>query len=203
MSNFHNNVRNYWQNRSKNEKFLWSGMTELNCNLIDYYLEGLDIYQGSILDLGAIAKHLSERFNVTAVDYIGDYVCALPNWITGICCDLRDFRINQKFDVILLFGILNYLKDDLAVDLLDRCRGMLKDNGTILVKHQCSRSSEDVVIEKFSEELGDHYNAIYRSVDKELGFYSKIGNISVHDPYSSEYNRWLDTFFKLFVIRAL
>lgn len=194
-------VKQWWRKRASRDNFIWSGMTKLNCDLISSLVNE----ESKILDLGAgdceISRFLSKRgHSVTAVDYVLEHIKGLPPEIRGIGSDLKDFFINEFFDVILLFGVMTYVVgDEEAKDLYSRCSEMLGPGGVLLIKHQSSLTGSDKLVDNYSKELDSRYVGVYRTIDRDVSMLRECGlDVKVTDPYPSGWNKWPDTAFKLF-----
>jgi SAM-dependent methyltransferase len=163
-----------------------------------------------LLDLGAGTCHLSIRLSpfakeILAVDYIEDFLAMqnLPDNITTIVSDISEFETTGTFDIILLFGVLNYFFEDSEVlALYEKCKSLLNRNGVLIVKHQCGTKKNEL-IDHYSEELESGYLALYRHVDLDSLLLEKVFNdVEVVDVYPPRLNRWDNTHFHAFVCRT-
>lgn len=122
-----------------------------------------------VLDLGcgtcALANALAERgtVRVHAVDkYAGmlEFAQQRPNLTTEVA-DAVSYDSSQKYDAILLFGVINSIPD--AVDrhrMYTSLSKMLRPAGKLILKSQFG-VSEEVVVDAFSSDLGMDYAAVY------------------------------------------
>lgn len=103
---------------------------------------------------------------------------------------------NERFDLITCFGVIQYLNSKEALDFYKSFYPLLKKNGKIIVKNQFG-VQEDVIIDKFSEELQSMYYAEYRAIEHEKELMAAAGfkNFAVVDIYPPECNRWNNTHF--------
>lgn len=159
----------------------------------------------TLLDLGSgtglLINHLTEDFkSITAIEkYSGfsKFIKKTPQ-INIINDDLLDLSLNtsKKFDIISLFGVMNYFDFQEASFLYKKSINFLKEDGILVVKNQMG-INEDIIINGFSEELQTNYYSEYRHIDKEISLIKNIGltNIKVIDIYPPEYNRWDNTHF--------
>jgi SAM-dependent methyltransferase len=164
----------------------------------------------TVLDLGAGTCHLSIRLSpyakeIIAVDFIEDFLAKqnLPSNIRTVVSDIGEFETTDTFDIILLFGVLNYFfEDNEVLSLYEKCRSLLNHNGVLIVKHQCGIRKNEL-IDHYSEELESNYLALYRHVDLDFLLLGKIFNdVQMIDVYPPRLNRWENTHFYCFVCRA-
>ncbi len=173
---------------------------------LDYALARSHITAESrVLDLGAGTCTLSallesEVASVLAVDKYQDFLKHAPKTkkFSTQCADVTEFRSSDTFDLILLFGVVNFLTVDEETELYQRCLAMLDSGGTFIVKNQCS-VSEELVVDKFSEELNSHYHARYPAFQRQYEQLSRLFSVTAVDIYPPEINRWEDTHFYAFV----
>lgn len=103
----------------------------------------------SLLDIGCgngrFACELSEHFShVTAIDgYRGIHPTYLRNNITFIHSNFSDFKTDEVFDAMLLFGTF-YLLITVMPDLLRKCASMLSDNGVIIIVDDKKRNTKEL-----------------------------------------------------------
>jgi SAM-dependent methyltransferase len=175
---------------------------------IDVALVSQHLHENSlILDLGAGTCTLSKELlplarRVVAVEKFPDFLAAAgdPPNLDKVCCDVTEFETTDIFDAILLFGVANFLTPEEEHALYSRCRQMLRPQGVFIVKHQCG-TQDEVIIDRFSQELGTHYHARYPSLAKCIARLSELFAVEVIDIYPPAINRWSDTHFYAFVCR--
>lgn len=127
--------------------------------------------------------------------------CSKSPKVETVESDLTEFIDNRKYDVILLFGIMNYFNDEEVETIYNNCFNMLKDDGVIIVKH-ASGVREDVIINKYSEQIGDWYHAIYRHVDRDNLLIQQSGFKAIMvDIYPERLNPWENTHYYAFVAK--
>jgi len=159
-----------------------------------------------VLDLGCgtglISKSIVDNIgHIVAVDFVKDFIERINHEkITTIHSDLLSFQQNEKFDVILLFGVFNYFEINDVEIICKKIQKMLKKDGTIIIKHQCGRSKK-VIIDKFSEELNHHYHAVYRELDSEVKNLEKFFHVEIVNIYPKELNKWNDTHHYAFICK--
>lgn len=164
------------------------------------------VHQGSIiLDLGAGTCTLSSAFldraeKIVAVDKFSDFFNLAPKHpkLETHCSDIMDFRCNELFDVILLFGVVNFINSEEEKALYQSCYSMLKNDGAFIVKNQCG-IHEEIIVDKYSEQLKSDYHARYPFVETQKDMLSKLFEVEQLDIYPKEINIWKDTHFYAFV----
>jgi hypothetical protein len=124
------------------------------------------------------------------------------NRITVINEDLITFNTDQVFDLVSIFGVMNFFNIDEATSIYTKVLNFLHDDGSLIIKHQMG-VDEDIVVTGYSEELGTDYYSEYRQVDNEIKLLTSIGfaNIEKIDIYPEEYNRWDNTHFYALICR--
>lgn len=110
--------------------------------------------------------------------------------------DMFDYKTDEKFDIITLFGIMHYVSLEESKIIYQNMYKFLKPGGKLLVKQQFG-IKEDVIINGYSEELKRDYYSEYRYLPKELEIIKNTGykNIKTIDIYPPEANRWDNTHF--------
>ena len=163
----------------------------------------------TLLDLGAgtglLVNHLVDNFaSITAVEKyenFSKYIVQSPK-TQVVNEDLLVFNTNKKFDIVSLFGVMNYFNEIEAKFIYHKIIGFIKDQGTLVIKNQMG-VNEDVLIDGYSEELGTQYYSQYRQIDKEIQLLKQIGFTEIEkiDIYPPEFNRWDNTHFYALVCK--
>jgi 2-polyprenyl-3-methyl-5-hydroxy-6-metoxy-1,4-benzoquinol methylase len=176
---------------------------------LDYEVSLIKKYippMGRILDLGCGTCTLTNLLTpfasyIRGVEKQQDFLrfCTLgPNSET-VVADVASYKDNHQYDVILIFGVLNYIFDDDEVrKIYQNCANMLAPNGHLIVKHQ-SGVDESVEINKFSEDIGANYLALYRQKERDEGLLKEFFNVETIDIYPPKMNRWTNTHFYAYV----
>ena len=157
----------------------------------------------SLLDLGAgtgllINNLINDFKKIVAIEKYPEFskfIIKSPN-LKVINTDLLELEIDDNFDYVSLFGVMNYFNREEASIIYKKAFSFLKNNGKLIVKHQMG-IHKDVVINGFSEELQTDYYSEYRWIEKEIVLLKDIGfkAIEIIDIYPEEYNRWDNTHF--------
>ncbi len=157
----------------------------------------------TLLDLGSgtglLINHLIDDFaEITAVEkYKGfsKFIERSPK-VEIVNENLLLFETKKKYDIVSLFGVMNYFNTEEAKRIYQKTLKFLKDNGMLVIKNQMGIYG-DVLVNGYSEELGAQYYSHYRQVDKEIELLQEIGFAEIEkiDIYPAEFNRWENTHF--------
>lgn len=168
-------------------------------------IESLLSADSKVLDLGcgtgAVTNRIADKVQeICAVDKQAgflEHITRSPG-VRTVQSDVLGFFDTQRYDMILLFGVMNYFSEREAEEIYANCSAMLSDGGTLLVKHACG-VQDTVVVDQYSEEIQDHYHAVYRHVDIEQRLLCKQFKVEKVDIYPDHLNRWENTHFYAFV----
>lgn len=159
--------------------------------------------ESSLLDLGAgtglLINNLTANFKeIVAVEKyknFSDFIEKLDN-VTVINEDILNFNIDKKFDLVTIFGVMNFFNYHEASKIYSKAYRFIKTDGKLIVKHQMG-INEDVIVNGHSEELNTYYFSHYRQIDKEVELLKQTGfsRVEIIDIYPSEFNRWENTHF--------
>lgn len=116
---------------------------------------------------------------------------------------IQEFATDLRFDVISMFGIMQYFDENEAKSVYVKYKQFLKAHGILAIKQQFG-IEEDVVIESYSEAMKRTYYSNYRKLDKEINLLSQAGfdAIQTYDIYPAELNRWPNTHYYVIVARV-
>jgi len=196
---FYESVRTFWEKRSSPQDYLWNPRREEKRTFVRNYIHKGDV----VLDLGCGDGDIS-RFSaamasrVVAVDYVNALDEPLPN-VSFVKSDLRGYQTLEKFDVILMLGLSPYFQDDDLRSMYAKARSWLRPGGRLLLEHQSTVTHHEKLVNGYSDQLKEHYCALYRPVEKDLEFLSKAGFSVAHRPFGAQ--KWPDTAFFSFVCR--
>lgn len=173
-------------------------------DFLDKNVEWLDIGAGTGLLINELCEYVQA---VVAVEPFLEFSAFIKKTkaITVINETYADYIQNnpaKRFDLITCFGLCNYLDTNEARKFYAMLYPLLKAGGKIIIKNQFG-VCEDVIIDKFSEELQSMYYSEYRTVEHEKALMADAGfkNFAVTDIYPPECNRWDNTHF--FAIAAV
>jgi HAD superfamily phosphoserine phosphatase-like hydrolase len=187
---------------TRNKSFDFS---EYDVNFVKKYAS----QQKGLLDLGAgtglLINNLTNDFSrIVAVERnegLTRFIQRAPN-VEVIVDDILCFQTNEKFDVITVFGVMNFFNEVEAIKIYLKIKSFIKATGVFIVKHQMG-IHQNVVVDGFSEELQENYFSEYRKHTREIELISNLGFdvIEVVDIYPSEFNRWENTHFYALVCK--
>ena len=138
---------------------------------------------------------------IKAVDKFGDFFqfCKKTPKLKTVEMDLVNFEDSQKYDMVLLIGIMHFINEDERKIIYRKAFKYLKNNGIVYIRHQCG-VSKDVDIDKYSEKIGDNYVAKYLELNKETSMLQKIfKKVKVVDIFPERLNPWPDTHYYAFI----
>ncbi len=166
-----------------------------------------DQAQATWLELGAgtglMTNHLTDHFKeIVAVEKYPEFskfINESPN-LTVVNEDILLMEPSEKFDLVTLFGVMNFFNIDEASKVYKAVSQTVKPGGRLIVKHAMG-VSKDVLVDGVSSELQQYYFSEYRHVDKEISLLESHGfkledNIDI---YPDEFNRWTETRYRALV----
>lgn len=128
---------------------------------------GVD-YSESLLEL---AKQGCEREGVPIGRY--EFICADFQHIINL---LPERHIKDKFDVILINGVLMYINDKDLLNCIGNVGALLKENGLFYVKESIACGKRLTLKHVYSDELSSYYSAIYRSAAEYEMLLNQMGD---------------------------
>ena len=156
-----------------------------------------------ILDLGSgTGLIVNKIFNcVKSIDCVepfkafSDHIIKNKN-VSVNNINLLEFKTDKKYDLISIFGLIQYFNLEETKEIYNNCLKWLKKGGKIIIKNQFG-IYDDVLVEGYSEEQKTDYFSQYRHIKKEIELLKNIGfkNIETFDIYPPEANRWNNTHF--------
>jgi cyclopropane fatty-acyl-phospholipid synthase-like methyltransferase len=122
----------------------------------------------------------------------------LPSKTQYVVSDILEYQPDRLFDVVIIFGVVNFITAAESVVLYARIFSMLKAGGRLIVKHACG-VHEEVVVDTHSEVIGSRYNARYPKLEDEVQRLRTNYDVKVVDIYPPAINKWENTHFYAFV----
>lgn len=165
----------------------------------------------SLLDLGAGTGQLTKAIEKNIPIKKRILVEKNPSFIRQILLDgkvdlvnedILEFckRNNNKYDIILLFGVINSINKENTYKIYEYLLNMMKKDSILIIKHQCG-IEEEVIIDNFSKELTTLYTARYPYHKDEHQFLEDIFNVEIHDIYPKKLNKFVNTHFFSYVCK--
>lgn len=152
-----------------------------------------------ILDLACgtcyITNELVEEVKyIKAVDKFSGFLkyCKKVNNLETVENDLLEFKDKKKYDIILLIGIMMFFNDQETKKIYRNCSRLLSDGGVVIIRQQFG-VKDDVIINKFSKDIGSQYFSYYRNLKKEAGILKNFFNVKVIDIFPKKMNAWANT----------
>lgn len=176
-----------------------SDFSHLDSNFILNYADEntsiLDLASGSGLILNRIYDKVKHITAVEAFEQFSKFISKTPKIII-INQDIAGFSTNECFDLITMFGIVQYFNEAEITEIYRKYMKNMRIDGKLIIKNQFG-IKDDVLVSGYSEELKKNYYSQYRHIDKETKILASIGykNIEVIDIYPPECNRWENTHF--------
>ena len=183
----------FWSNRALMRESRWTTINflEFEKTLIQGFLPPKPI---SILDLGSGSGQLSK-----AVKRPNDKLIAVDKQVNFkrffdvqnskfIECDVIEYKFNTQVDLILLFGVINYLTNKEITELFNNILNSPFPNFQLIIKAQFALG-KDFELDKFSDALNFQYSARYPNFDSFLKTLSILAkDIDIID-YPSEFQQ--------------
>lgn len=184
-----------------------------------YHLNGRDEYDynflkqfinsnSSILDLGCGTGILEEKLSATAkyilaIDKYKEFIdkAFKANNIEYLVKEITTIDIEKIFDLIIMFGVTLYLSDEELVLLLQKVKNLMDLDSTFVIKNQWG-IEEEVIVNKYSEQLDSIYYAKYRKLQDIINLTNSLGfSCNIHDIYPQNFNNWTNTHEYALVLR--
>lgn len=87
--------------------------------------------------------------------------------------NLEILKEKYGFDLILCFGVLIYLNDDDVFKLFDSIKLVAKNKCRVIIREPFAIENRLTIINHFSEDMDQEYNAIYRTYDEFKEMFSR------------------------------
>ena len=155
----------------------------------------LDLGTGTGLIVNKIYKSVANIDCVEPQENFSRFIVQADN-VTIHNCTAFAFATDKRFDIITLFGLMNYFSEAESIALYRKIKPFLRENATLIIKNQFG-INEDVIVDGYSEEQKMNYYSSYRHLGKEISILESLGykDIRSHDIYPPEANRWDNTHF--------
>ena len=184
---------NFWSNRALMEESRWTGSDFLEFEKI-FLKNILPSEPITILDLGCGSGQLSKAVKrpndiLIAVDNQRNYQRFFDGENTEFVeCDVTEYEYSMQIDLILLFGVINYLTSEEIAKLFNKISNTSYSKFQLIVKAQFA-IEKDYEFDKFSDDLNFQYSARYPRFENFLDTFSGFKkSIEIID-YPSEFNQ--------------
>jgi 2-polyprenyl-3-methyl-5-hydroxy-6-metoxy-1,4-benzoquinol methylase len=163
-------VKKFLQQQNMKVANRWTGENILTYELS--FLRNLTKPNSRILDLGSGSGELSrnlccENDSLTAVDLGTQYAQCFKNKNHKfVVSDVKEFHTKEKFDLVLLFGVVPYLMPNEEDEVYSKISNFLEPGGVAIIKNQCS-DGESFYVNEFSQKLEIDYSARYPSIAEQ------------------------------------
>ena len=177
--------------------------TEIDAQFIKHYCHSrtrlLDLGAGSGLIIKRLVNHVESIVAVEKFEELSSFIVKNPR-IKVVTADIAEYEPQQTFNLITLFGVAYHFNKQEISQIYDRAYHWLDERGQLIVKNQFG-IKEDVTVNGFSQELNREYYASYRHLAAEIKLLedAKFKNITTHDIYPPEKNRWDNTHYHALV----
>jgi SAM-dependent methyltransferase len=165
-------IKNFWRDRAGYDESRWTSneLLEFERKYLDALLPQSPI---TILDIGCGSGQLSK-----SIKRLGDKLIAVDQekefkkhfvgeGMEFIHSDAANFKFEKQADLILLFGVINFLTDQEISEIFTRIASLPNRNLQFIIKAQFA-ITEDYEFDKFSSELDFQYSARYLKFDSFL-----------------------------------
>lgn len=196
-------IDSFWKKRAAAGKGRWTEHALLDFELA--WLSQLIPSEARILDLGSGPGELSSRLlppqgQLTLVEKYPDFLKLAPTGqnIRHVCCDVLNFANTERFDVILLFGVVTHLTVAEETLIYRTIAGLLAHQGVLIVKNQVS-CGEEKLVSGYSNGLQQEYCGRYPGLDSQRERLSNVFSDVRVVHYPHQFNPWPDTKHTAFV----
>ncbi len=157
--------------------------------------EILDLASGSGLIINKIFEKVKHITAIEAFEQFSRFIKKNKS-ITIVNQDIMLFDSKFKFDLVTMFGVVQYFNESEIIRIYNKYQENLKEKGKLIIKNQFG-VKEDVIVNGYSDELKTNYYSEYRHIDKEVRLLESVGfkHTEIFDIYPPECNRWENTHF--------
>ena len=223
-----NNIKEFWESRAdKSNLTLSYNITNLE---VDEKLQKMKIEKELdkinnifspnknkiLLDLGSGLGFWSFKFapevkKVIAVDFVEKMNLSVEREAKKLnirnlelfTCDIVEFIPRIKVDYVFISGVLLYLSDQKASELIENIYNYTNNHSEILVRDSTGINGRYIIENKYSEALESNYSAIYRSKKEIVKLFESNGFSLKYDDDmfepDSPLNKWDDTRLRVYL----
>lgn len=198
-------VRQFWADKAQSTSNRWTSPDMLEFELA--LLGPLAAEAANVLDLGSGHGELSRQLcppgrRLLAVDWEEGFASAFvePHHEFRVSL-VTDFNSAERFDLVLLFGVVTCLELHQELQAYDRLAASLATGGTAVVKNQCAVAGE-FVVDSHSEALGTRYSGRYPAQDEQQARLRDVFADVEAVPYPDAFNPWPNSRHVAFLCRS-
>lgn len=230
MSDFEQNIKDFWDTQAKKinklkpesisnleeDEALSAKKLLIETKKVLAYLSASK--SDNILDLGAGTGQWAIKFagivnHVTAVEFSAPMLeiakkLVSEKYIKNITFHnekAQKFDTNDSFNIVFISGLLIYLSDVQLNNLLQRICKYLESGGRVVLRDGTGLNGRYEINNKFSEELGSKYTALYRTSEEYISLFEKYGmSILRHEDMfepGSPLNKRVETRLRIYEFR--
>lgn len=201
-------IRKFWTNRALSGSTRWT-----DNSILEFEVQKIRNHLGNrprnrILDLGSGFGELSLKLK-RADDYLlavdsepmfGSVFTELDG-VDFVSSDVTQFKTEEKFDLVLLFGVVTHLTLLEEIDVYQKIASFVDSDGIAVIKNQCSLGNE-FLVDAHSSELGTHYVGRYPGISEQVSRLNEIFS-SIHTiEYPQVANRYSNSKHYMFICCA-
>lgn len=196
-------VRDFWARKARGSDNRWTS-PEMFAWEVDLLRPLLPHRPASILDLGCGFGGLARQVRRPAdrlvgvdqeAEYAWSFTATEEEFVLG---PAQDFRSDERFDLVLLFGVVTYASPRVERALYEVCR---RQGRVAVIKNQCALGPEKVINE-YSQDLSSEYSARYPNCNEQLTSIRQYFREVEVVVYPQRFQRWPDTSHTAFIARV-
>ncbi|MCA9742826.1 class I SAM-dependent methyltransferase [candidate division KSB1 bacterium] len=186
-------ARTFWENQSEKYSTAFEKLPELAAYLDraerKHLFKVINVSpEMHVLDLGCGTGRWAFEFarkckRVTAVDFAEGMVWRAQstaeelglNNIDFQVASVSDFKTDDKFDIILISGVLVYFDDETLGTIISSVKKLLKPGGKIISRETVAIHQRQEIRNEIHEKIGAEYSAIYRLPDEYKQMFADYG----------------------------
>ena len=155
----------------------------------------LDLASGTGLTINKYCDKVKYIEGIELIKEFSSFIKKTSN-IKVVNTDIKEYHTNKKFDIITMFGIVQYFNEQEIISIYRKYYEYIKNDGLLIIKTQFG-IYDDITVSGYSIELKTDYYSHYRKLNKEMEILQNVGykNIDFFDIYPPECNRWENTHF--------
>ena len=152
-------------------------------------LETVDFTNKKVLEIGCGGGRYAEFIHDKCSEYLGiDYTekhieSANKNYnfenckfqvMSAVDLHVEEFLVQPPFDIILISQVLLFINDDDLTKMINDLNELTTDNKQVFITETTAHDSRLTLKDFYSDSLDEDYNAIYRTKEDFLNFFSKF-----------------------------